>query len=250
MGMITVGCSHGHDATAWSTQIANPNMRGLQGNGIYEAIECKVAPMEGRSGGGLFTSDGYVAGVCDFAEPRGDHGLYAAPRSIYHILDRNKLAALYAPVRTPGDSDRLLAENGQGGRARTRPASAMPAASPLSEAPVARGQSPDRDEPGGLTMPPPELLGIKAPAFASNSRLTWHATPVSTLASATDLKLDPSLDTDKFAAALPAAPDAAAPAEPTSSTSTGAAPAGARTAPGKWRAVSTPLPAPVGSGSD
>src|SRR5262249_11171964 len=61
MDMITVGCSEGHDATAWNTVIMNPNMRGLSGNGAYEAIECMVAPKQGRSGGGLFTSDGYVA---------------------------------------------------------------------------------------------------------------------------------------------------------------------------------------------
>ena len=76
----------------------NPQMRGLSGNPNYEAIECKYAPKQGRSGGGLFTQDGYVAGVCNFAEPRGDHGLYATPRSIYSLLDRNNLMALYAPV--------------------------------------------------------------------------------------------------------------------------------------------------------
>ena len=89
MLMYTVGCSEGQDATAWSTVVLNPQMRGLSGNPNYEAIECKYAPKQGRSGGGLFTQDGYVAGVCNFAEPRGDHGLYATPRSIYSVLDRN-----------------------------------------------------------------------------------------------------------------------------------------------------------------
>ena len=108
MGLITVGCSEGHDATAWSTVIVNPTMKGLNGNRTYEAIECMVAPKQGRSGGGLFTSDGYIAGVCDFAEPQGNHGLYAAPTSIYKILDRNDMMALYAPVRLrpPADDPR------------------------------------------------------------------------------------------------------------------------------------------------
>ncbi len=70
----------------------------LSGNPTYEAIECDVAPKQGRSGGGLFTTDGYIAGVCNFAEPQGNHGLYATPRSIYSLLDRNNLMALYAPV--------------------------------------------------------------------------------------------------------------------------------------------------------
>ena len=110
MGMITVGCSEGHDATAWSTVIVNPAMKGLNGNRTYEAIECMVAPKQGRSGGGLFTSDGYVAGVCDFAEPQGNHGLYAAPASIYKILDRNNMVALYDPSRCRAPTP-LIAKN-------------------------------------------------------------------------------------------------------------------------------------------
>jgi hypothetical protein len=98
MKMLTVGCSEGHEATAWPTSIVQPLMHGfLSGNTAYEAIECRVAPKQGRSGGGLFTADGYVAGVCNFAETQGDHGLYATPRSIYGLLDRNSLTALYAP---------------------------------------------------------------------------------------------------------------------------------------------------------
>ena len=117
MKMLTVGCSEGQDATAWHTVIINPQMRGLAGNPTYQAIECMIAPKQGRSGGGLFTTDGYVAGVCNFAEPRGNHGLYATPRSIYSLLDRNNLMALYAPVRSgsasrarqPGDRSRAVA---------------------------------------------------------------------------------------------------------------------------------------------
>jgi hypothetical protein len=98
MKMLTVGCSEGHAATAWQTTIVKPRMHGcVRGNSAYEAIECLVAPKQGRSGGGLFTTEGYVAGVCNFAEPQGDHGLYATPRSIYSLLDRNNLMALYAP---------------------------------------------------------------------------------------------------------------------------------------------------------
>ncbi len=100
MQVLTVGCSEGHDATAWHTVISRPRIQNfLSGNPTYEAIECDVAPKQGRSGGGLFTADGYVAGVCNFAEPQGNHGLYATPRSIYQVLDRNNLMALYAPCR-------------------------------------------------------------------------------------------------------------------------------------------------------
>jgi thiol-disulfide isomerase/thioredoxin len=130
MPMTTVGCSEGHDATKWETIISQPSVRGLVGNPNYEAIECKRAPKQGRSGGGLYTTDGYVAGVCDFAEPRGNHGLYASPRSIHRLLDRNRLTALYAPAT--GRPGTLLAQGTAptrgGRRRRPSPAPSRPTA--------------------------------------------------------------------------------------------------------------------------
>lgn len=226
MDMITVGCSEGHDATAWNTVIMNPNLRGLNGNGSYEAIECMVAPKQGRSGGGLFTSDGFVAGVCDFAEPRGNHGLYASPKSIYSILDRNSLTALYSPVRKAPDT--LLAKN--------RPAPAR------SNAPRARGQSPDHDDADDVTMPPPEMLGIKAPVVSAASsgdvpskRASWVPKPS---ASATNLVLDKLADPDHFDAGAPTEKDA-----PTERSAASKAEAGTPTGGRPWKTSRTPLPA-------
>ena len=192
MRMITVGCSEGHDATAWSTTILNPKMKGqIQGHSGYEAIECWHAPKQGRSGGGLYTEDGYVAGVCDFAEPRGDHGLYATPASIYALLDRNRLSALYAPNASPGQ---LLASNAP----RTR-----------AQAPRTRAQSPDadQDDANAVTVPPPSMLGISSPRVAQSAphekgRKTGWAPPKprpSDDTETTDLKLPPDADNDRFA---------------------------------------------------
>ena len=109
MKMLTLGCSEGNDATAWMTSITNPRVRGLAGNPEYEAIECQTAPKQGRTGGGLFTGDGYLAGICNFAEPEGNHGLYATPDSIYRLLDRNGLSFLYAaPVVAEKEIDDLI----------------------------------------------------------------------------------------------------------------------------------------------
>jgi hypothetical protein len=211
MKMLTVGCSEGQDATAWHTRIVNPRLRGfLQGNPSYEAIECERAPRLGRSGGGLFTTDGYLAGICNFAEPRGNHGLYATPRSIYALLDRNQLTALYAPVRS---GEGTLLADGRSSSPRRG----------METPPVARSQSPDRDEQprvrraegdAGLLLPPPRLLGIAEPvspkaqqlpraASASTQRVSWHASREEH-AQPTELQLDPSADNIPFAA--PAAP--------------------------------------------
>ena len=102
MKVYAVGCPEGRDATVWATVIRNPRAKGiLVGDPAYEAIECDVAPLEGRSGGGLYTTNGYLTGICNFAEPQGKHGLYATQHSIYAILDRNNLQACYAPISEP-----------------------------------------------------------------------------------------------------------------------------------------------------
>jgi thiol-disulfide isomerase/thioredoxin len=189
MKVLTVGCSEGRDATAWHTVVRRPRIQNfLTGNPNYEAIECDIAPKEGRSGGGLYTIDGYVAGVCNFAEPQGNHGLYATPRSIHRILDRNDLAALYAPINR--ESATMVADRGQAGQKNRR----------LGPVAVARSQSPDHDEPdrgrtagddGDVLIPAPSLMGIPDPtdpvltrserkpvaASGTTRRASWQATP-------------------------------------------------------------------------
>ena len=215
MGMFTVGCSEGHDATAWSTVITRPPSRMFPKNPDHLAIECSHAPLQGRSGGGLYTSDGYVAGVCNFAEPQGDHGLYAAPESIYKMLDRNSLAMLYAPASI-GGPDTLLADSG--GRGRVQPAGRRNG--------TLRGQSPDREarvRDGDVTIPDPGIvIGFESiPASgrpgqarvqpAGDRRVAWSPTrsavdpapklaalPGGRTAETTDLSLEPEADGDHF----------------------------------------------------
>jgi thiol-disulfide isomerase/thioredoxin len=262
MKMLTVGCSEGQDATAWHTIILNPRMQGLSGNPSYEAIECWKAPKQGRSGGGLFTTDGYLAGICNFAEPRGDHGLYATPRSIYSLLDRNGLMALYAPVSR--GSGTLVAEGRQGAR------------SPRGVAPIARSQSPDREEAepgagafgnGDVMLPHPSLLGIANPVSSAGEgspsvtsgpthRVAWHPTRGTSSvpeaqslpkAEPTDLNLDPSADHDRFGPppiewrAQAAGTDREGNLPASGSGSTAGSPARPR-----WRAVKPPAPAAQG----
>lgn len=146
--MTTVGCSEGHDATAWSTQITKPLMTGVQGKPEYEAIECQYAPIQGRSGGGLYTTDGQLAGVCDFAEPVERHGLYATPRVIHKFLDRNRLTVCYAP---------------ETGRSRARVGTVLAAQDRPRRGNVAdtlRAQGPDEPRPKPLSIPSPDDLKI------------------------------------------------------------------------------------------
>jgi thiol-disulfide isomerase/thioredoxin len=153
MRMITVGCSEGREATAWDTIIIRPKA-GLKHGGtgdVFHMIECETAPKRGRSGGGLYTEDGFLAGVCDFADPQSNRGLYAVPKSIYHLLDRNDLVALYDPaVRKPDSSQGLLA------KAPAKPKRPNPQG-------TLRAQNPEDPE-----MPPPSAFGIKPPVLTVN----------------------------------------------------------------------------------
>jgi thiol-disulfide isomerase/thioredoxin len=150
MLMYTAGCSGGRDATIWNTEVVNPESRLLLNNKPYEAVECLHEPIQGRSGGGLFTMDGFVAGVCDMAVVGGKRGLYATPRSIHTLLARNNLDKLYKRQLQDIDNGRMLAS----------------ADSPRSRRPsprVERAQDDDSDE---VTLPPPNLLGVTDPASA------------------------------------------------------------------------------------
>ncbi len=116
MTMLTAGCSAGNDATFWKTTIIGPGSIRNAGAEYYKAIECRVAPKQGRTGGGLFTTDGYLAGVCSYAEPRRDAGLYVAPQSIYAFLERHDLSSCYASrskENLRGDPADLILESGE-----------------------------------------------------------------------------------------------------------------------------------------
>ncbi len=97
--VINVGCNNGANPTVrHSTVTALDKFMGPAN------LTVAGLPVQGRSGGGLFSTDGYVIGVCNAADPSDNEGLYAALESIYAELDRVKLAELYRPEEK-GQSD-------------------------------------------------------------------------------------------------------------------------------------------------
>ncbi|SIO55491.1 RNA polymerase sigma factor, sigma-70 family [Singulisphaera sp. GP187] len=121
MKMMTAGFSNGGPATFWTTQVIDPKVR-FFANSPYDGIQCEFAPKPGRSGGGLFTLDGFLAGVCNYAEPQGNRGYYATPESIYQLLNRNGLAALY------GEKEPLNSED-----ATKNPTTSRPSPNPVPD---------------------------------------------------------------------------------------------------------------------
>jgi len=64
-------------------------------------VEVAGEPDNGRSGGGLFSKEGFLIGVCNAANPTDNEGMYAALPVIYGELNRMQLRFVYAGSSTP-----------------------------------------------------------------------------------------------------------------------------------------------------
>jgi thiol-disulfide isomerase/thioredoxin len=79
--VFSIGCDHGREARLVPSRISAIDKFTGPAN-----IEVAGAPAEGRSGGGLFTEDGLLIGVCNAADPADNEGLYAALPSVHWQL--------------------------------------------------------------------------------------------------------------------------------------------------------------------
>lgn len=90
MAVISVGCDQGSRPRAQYTRIVAVNKYIGPANIVVAGM-----PAEGRSGGGLFTEEGYLVGVCNAADPADKEGLFAALPTIHELLDSKQLAFVY-----------------------------------------------------------------------------------------------------------------------------------------------------------
>jgi hypothetical protein len=90
---FSFGCDRGDDPSRRDTRITGVNKYN-QHLGVSN-LEIAGAPIDGRSGGGLFDETGRLIGVCNAADYKGDVGIYAGPGSIHWQLDRVGLSHLY-----------------------------------------------------------------------------------------------------------------------------------------------------------
>jgi hypothetical protein len=88
--VTTVGCNNGGAATAVGSKITAIDKFLGPPN-----VQVAGLPVQGRSGGGLFSADGQVIGVCNAADPTDNEGLFAALASIHSQLDQARLSAVY-----------------------------------------------------------------------------------------------------------------------------------------------------------
>jgi thiol-disulfide isomerase/thioredoxin len=79
--LLSIGCSRGERPMIEQLRVTMLNR--------YEGpdtIECTGVPVKGRSGGGLFTTNGHVVGVCTNADPQEGRGVYAGLKPIHQLL--------------------------------------------------------------------------------------------------------------------------------------------------------------------
>ncbi len=126
--VVSVGCDNGADPTPRESRVTRLNKFLGPAN-----VEVAGQPTQGRSGGGLFSANGYVIGVCNAADPADNEGMYAATPVIHEQLDQMGLAAIY---RRPSANPASLATSGAAGTAGGGAANAsgpsMPARMPPS----------------------------------------------------------------------------------------------------------------------
>ncbi len=96
--VVAIGCPRGADPQLQSTKIVSVNKYLGPAN-----VQVAGRPVQGRSGGGLFSADGRVIGVCNAADTTADEGLYAALASIHATLKHADLMHLAGGGSTPDE---------------------------------------------------------------------------------------------------------------------------------------------------
>ncbi len=131
--VATVGCNGGENPTIVRSKIT--------ANGRYQGppnVEVAGAPVEGRSGGGLFNAKGQLIGVCFAADPEANEGLYASLPSILEKLDSLGLSMVYQPRATTPPLAAALSQSMEADPSfAVRGQEPSPSSSPV-ETPIAR----------------------------------------------------------------------------------------------------------------
>ncbi|MDR2757499.1 MAG: trypsin-like peptidase domain-containing protein [Planctomycetaceae bacterium] len=95
--VLSVGCDGGANPTVREHYVLSTNRVGTPRENVlpFHYIQVFGAPVSGRSGGGLFTENGYLIGVCNTADPVQNDGHFVPPQIIRHVLQSMQLSEIY-----------------------------------------------------------------------------------------------------------------------------------------------------------
>ncbi|QDT67411.1 Serine protease Do-like HtrA [Planctomycetes bacterium MalM25] len=138
--VTSVGCDLGADPTVREHRVVDLDRYQGPPN-----VEASGAPIQGRSGGGLFDASGRLVGVCNFADKNADEGIYAGLASIHAQLDRIGMSDLYRGGAAPASPAAAPAVEPEPFPIASAGPVAAPAAArglePIAREPVVRGQN-------------------------------------------------------------------------------------------------------------
>ena len=103
---VAIGCDHGAPPT-----VRRSNISAIDKYVGAPNIEVAGQPVDGRSGGGLFTAAGKLIGVCNAADPQDNEGLYAGLETVHWQLDQIGQARIYQRDEQSQPSGQLLAHS-------------------------------------------------------------------------------------------------------------------------------------------
>ena len=120
--LFTVGCDLSNRSTLGETHVGvretGPTIRQTKilrrskYDGIYK-FDILGSPVQGRSGGGLFTKNGKLIGVCNARICDADEGIYTGLDSVYWVIEKAGLGHLF-DSKVPADRfDNYVLANGK-----------------------------------------------------------------------------------------------------------------------------------------
>ncbi len=116
--VVTVGCNGGAEPTIHHSRVTAVDKYLGPPN-----VQVAGQPVQGRSGGGLFSIDGTLVGVCNAADPADNEGLFAALPAIHEQLEESGLGFVYRAVYPSGGLDAVADAAMSGPPLPTLPAS-------------------------------------------------------------------------------------------------------------------------------
>lgn len=136
--VFSVGCSGGDSPTKRQHRVTSLNRYLGPDN-----IECTDVPVQGRSGGGLFDTDGRLVGVCIAADQRDQRGLYAGLKPIHELLDQSQLAHLHPQAKPRPEANLPVQESPLTAVAQATSSQQLPGNEASEEVPFSENETPE-----------------------------------------------------------------------------------------------------------
>ena len=95
MTLISTGCDNGANPTIREHHVQSLSKIAPYVGAPFHYIQVDNAPVQGRSGGGIFTENGLLVGVCVAGHPGDNEGLFVPASVIRQELDNVKLSCVY-----------------------------------------------------------------------------------------------------------------------------------------------------------